>query len=205
MPSKLMPGTPSMFGGSRMPCQWIEVSWPWIEFGGSALETYRLTVSPSRQRRIGAGIDPLTVIAVRVLPVKFIGVSPMVRRKSVPESTSVWPGDLSAQDGLDHKPRPATAPPTASPWTKRRRDKPAPKPEDSVDIKDSNSASRWRRARTRAEKSMAYGRRTRAHIAADRNMEHAPDKRSEEHTSELQSLMRTSYAVFCLKKKKTKK
>src|SRR3546814_9458195 len=29
-----------------------------------------------------------------------------------------------------------------------------------------------------------------------------PDGRSEEHTSELQSLMRTSYAVFCLKKKK---
>src|SRR3546814_7281268 len=30
------------------------------------------------------------------------------------------------------------------------------------------------------------------------------DGRSEEHTSELQSLMRISYAVFCLKKKKTK-
>src|SRR3546814_6507256 len=29
--------------------------------------------------------------------------------------------------------------------------------------------------------------------------------RSEEHTSELQSLMRISYAVFCLKKKKTDK
>src|SRR3546814_6027466 len=29
------------------------------------------------------------------------------------------------------------------------------------------------------------------------------DPRSEEHTSELQSLMRISYAVFCLKKKKT--
>src|SRR3546814_9801318 len=29
--------------------------------------------------------------------------------------------------------------------------------------------------------------------------------RSEEHTSELQSLMRISYAVFCLKKKKTLK
>src|SRR3546814_5428312 len=28
------------------------------------------------------------------------------------------------------------------------------------------------------------------------------EKRSEEHTSELQSLMRISYAVFCLKKKK---
>src|SRR3546814_2005840 len=31
----------------------------------------------------------------------------------------------------------------------------------------------------------------------------APYPRSEEHTSELQSLMRISYAVFCLKKKKT--
>src|SRR3546814_8322465 len=30
-----------------------------------------------------------------------------------------------------------------------------------------------------------------------------PDYRSEEHTSELQSLMRISYAVFCLKKKIT--
>src|SRR3546814_10113104 len=36
---------------------------------------------------------------------------------------------------------------------------------------------------------------------------HAPvgaAERSEEHTSELQSLMRISYAVFCLKKKKNK-
>src|SRR3546814_2435004 len=31
----------------------------------------------------------------------------------------------------------------------------------------------------------------------------AGNLRSEEHTSELQSLMRISYAVFCLKKKKT--
>src|SRR3546814_8199474 len=40
------------------------------------------------------------------------------------------------------------------------------------------------------------GQRLRA--AADRD-------RSEEHTSELQSLMRSSYAVFCLKKKKEDK
>src|SRR3546814_9656476 len=33
----------------------------------------------------------------------------------------------------------------------------------------------------------------------------ARSARSEEHTSELQSLMRISYAVFCLKKKKQKK
>src|SRR3546814_3086234 len=32
----------------------------------------------------------------------------------------------------------------------------------------------------------------------------AAEPRSEEHTSELQSLMRISYAVFCLKKKNTK-
>src|SRR3546814_3487280 len=32
-----------------------------------------------------------------------------------------------------------------------------------------------------------------------------PARRSEEHTSELQSLMRISYAVFCLKKKKNLK
>src|SRR3546814_10357798 len=40
----------------------------------------------------------------------------------------------------------------------------------------------------------------RCHIAACRN---AGAPRSEEHTSELQSLMRISYAVFCLKKKKS--
>src|SRR3546814_7973422 len=32
---------------------------------------------------------------------------------------------------------------------------------------------------------------------------HWREERSEEHTSELQSLMRISYAVFCLKKKQT--
>src|SRR3546814_3488578 len=35
-----------------------------------------------------------------------------------------------------------------------------------------------------------------------RSRRYAHRKRSEEHTSELQSLMRISYAVFCLKKKK---
>src|SRR3546814_9471782 len=34
--------------------------------------------------------------------------------------------------------------------------------------------------------------------------ENVSEQRSEEHTSELQSLMRISYAVFCLKKKTTK-
>src|SRR3546814_1780197 len=38
----------------------------------------------------------------------------------------------------------------------------------------------------------------------DHNEARPHSSRSEEHTSELQSLMRNSYAVFCLKKKKTK-
>src|SRR3546814_2788788 len=43
-------------------------------------------------------------------------------------------------------------------------------------------------------------------VAINRQREYALRKRrrSEEHTSELQSLMRISYAVFCLKKKKNK-
>src|SRR3546814_2836330 len=46
-------------------------------------------------------------------------------------------------------------------------------------------------------------RRTRACIAHDRmERDQRATGRSEEHTSELQSLMRLSYAVFCLKKKK---
>src|SRR3546814_5496637 len=36
-------------------------------------------------------------------------------------------------------------------------------------------------------------------------IKHFGQSRSEEHTSELQSLMRISYAVFCLKKKTNKK
>src|SRR3546814_10826524 len=44
-------------------------------------------------------------------------------------------------------------------------------------------------------------------IALDRIVdgEQRRDLRSEEHTSELQSLMRISYAVFCLKKKQNTK
>src|SRR3546814_1552625 len=44
----------------------------------------------------------------------------------------------------------------------------------------------------------ANGRRSQAH-----ERDGHEERRSEEHTSELQSLMRISYAVFCLKKKKT--
>src|SRR3546814_4818291 len=42
-------------------------------------------------------------------------------------------------------------------------------------------------------------------IAVGRHQTIAMSRRSEEHTSELQSLMRISYAVFCLNKKKITK
>src|SRR3546814_8100444 len=42
------------------------------------------------------------------------------------------------------------------------------------------------------------------HVDRARRLRGALGRRSEEHTSELQSLMRISYAVFCLKKKKNK-
>src|SRR3546814_9270173 len=54
--------------------------------------------------------------------------------------------------------------------------------------------------------AVAGGRPVRAVMTAQwREMHRYPSRnRSEEHTSELQSLMRISYAVFCLKKKKRK-
>src|SRR3546814_3033577 len=45
-------------------------------------------------------------------------------------------------------------------------------------------------------------RQQRGHDGQRHGRHQAPQQRSEEHTSELQSLMRISYAVFCLKKKK---
>src|SRR3546814_4395715 len=92
----------------------------WIEVSSSRrLVTRSVTVSPSRQRSVGAGSMPLTVVAMRGAPVRLAGVCAISRLNSVPDSTAL--------------------------------------------------CAAWK---------------------------------SEEHTSELQSLMRISYAVFCLKKKK---
>src|SRR3546814_8712201 len=48
------------------------------------------------------------------------------------------------------------------------------------------------------------GREEPGHRRVTRRVLRIEQRRSEEHTSELQSLMRISYAVFCLKKKKKK-
>src|SRR3546814_9304689 len=61
-------------------------------------------------------------------------------------------------------------------------------------------AARHREARVIAHLAYAVA----AVVPANRNIDprRLEDRRSEEHTSELQSLMRISYAVFCLKKTK---
>src|SRR3546814_1773267 len=52
--------------------------------------------------------------------------------------------------------------------------------------------------------STPEGWRSKLTAPSDHSQPVNADWRSEEHTSELQSLMRISYAVFCLKKKKKK-
>src|SRR3546814_8999360 len=56
----------------------------------------------------------------------------------------------------------------------------------------------------RGQPGSAAPRRGARQPAVRRLRRPVPLRRSEEHTSELQSLMRISYAVFCLKKKKKK-
>src|SRR3546814_8956559 len=55
----------------------------------------------------------------------------------------------------------------------------------------------------RSTSSVSYGSPASSSAAWDAREQDPGLKRSEEHTSELQSLMRISYAVFCLKKNKT--
>src|SRR3546814_10132460 len=60
----------------------------------------------------------------------------------------------------------------------------------------------WPAEETEFEKNMMMGGQTRATLCDESIVGELPFLgRSEEHTSELQSLMRISYAVFCLKKK----
>src|SRR3546814_6404458 len=58
---------------------------------------------------------------------------------------------------------------------------------------------------TQATTNHRFIRKVLASMSRGLQMDHHPAHRSEEHTSELQSLMRISYAVFCLKKKTTTK
>src|SRR3546814_3278928 len=96
---------------------------------------------------------------------------------------------------------------------RRRGDRHVAPPRRAAD----DAAGGARGARTRGRRAHARAQHRQRRIAArvraaGRNRPSLPRRargtgageRSEEHTSELQSLMRISYAVFCLKKKKTK-
>src|SRR3546814_6346393 len=95
-------------------------------------------------------------------------------------------GDIPVADLPDPLPRPAARHPARS----------CAQPLDR--------ASRGRPRGDPAVGPASGGGRDAGRVAASSTHD-ARDTRSEEHTSELQSLMRISYAVFCLKKKTTKK
>src|SRR3546814_5576653 len=70
------------------------------------------------------------------------------------------------------------------------------------ELRDQYAAAAAELARLKAENKLwkHYAKETMHAVLSGAPLPPAP--RSEEHTSELQSLMRISYAVFCLKKKK---
>src|SRR3546814_10431898 len=71
----------------------------------------------------------------------------------------------------------------------------------NVDVKPARLTSDGKRATVDTTLNRKDGKPP---IAVSFSMRDDNGERSEEHTSELQSLMRISYAVFCLKKKKSK-
>src|SRR3546814_3049135 len=98
---------------------------------------------------------------------------------------SDWSSDVCSSDLIDQ--------PAARPERRLRRD----------DMVADGKLTQQRRGHRR-HAARLYPARLGALDQRDPFLEHLDGRRSEEHTSELQSLMRISYAVFCLKKKKTK-
>src|SRR3546814_2872224 len=68
--------------------------------------------------------------------------------------------------------------------------------QDSADVVRMNP-----RHRKTDDTGAVFGAEQSDAVLARQRLAQRADQRSEEHTSELQSLMRNSYAVFCLKKK----
>src|SRR3546814_10031397 len=66
---------------------------------------------------------------------------------------------------------------------------------------DENGIVRYLEGSSSLESNGSELSRSEEYLGSGLSVEWMPNDRSEEHTSELQSLMRNSYAVFCLKKK----
>src|SRR3546814_3840503 len=120
-----------------------------------------------------------------------------------------WSSDVCSSDLVDRQLACLAAPATQVHQCLVDRDLPQPAPERAA-----VAAPEVADPRDHLEHRLLQHVRRRIAVAADaqgqgehRALEAAVDLfegRSEEHTSELQSLMRISYAVFCLKKKNTK-
>src|SRR3546814_1730686 len=80
------------------------------------------------------------------------------------------------------------------------RHRPARNHAESARIRYGRDQMAFRHPAHRAAEDRGVGAKK---VASARHQLRKAAARSEEHTSELQSLMRISYAVFCLKKKKT--
>src|SRR3546814_3984172 len=106
---------------------------------------------------------------------------------------SDWSSDVCSSDLLVHAQRQLSDPQRGPDYFNRLRNE-----FDKGTINGERVRRRLRDRQTRAAAALANSdvdlSAEQLQIVADR---------SEEHTSELQSLMRTSYAVFCLKKKNT--
>src|SRR3546814_5528470 len=111
---------------------------------------------------------------------------------------SDWSSDVCSSD-LGHRPLYG-----ALPWARRRAQLPVDDGERSRSRRREHLPGRG----ARQSRYLLCRRRPAAddggHLSALRRQARSRRRRgrSEEHTSELQSLMRNSYAVFCLKKKK---
>src|SRR3546814_7043286 len=110
------------------------------------------------------------------------------------------PIEVAGDDGFGEPrsrigPRHATAPMETATGTSA--------PARIVWVNPSSVLSHWSRLSTTGFTSRPMRASTDRHAARTALRVAVPTTRSEEHTSELQSLMRISYAVFCLKKKNT--
>src|SRR3546814_4254075 len=129
-------------------------------------------------------------------------------------SSDVCSSDLKAKpprttDCLPHR-RPTTAPTS---WRSISSGRSEPHPEGNGQLRADRRTGHRLLGRADSAIHPQFPYRGGAHAASARPCARAGEavrctgerpqrRRSEEHTSELQSLMRTSYAVFCLKKKK---
>src|SRR3546814_7925850 len=107
---------------------------------------------------------------------------------------SDWSSDVCSSDLIPHE-RPYRTPQTHHPRALRRTSAGG----------GQSGACQWRTCEPRRARQAARNAARRPGDGEGRGRgPRAQHDRSEEHTSELQSLMRISYAVFCLKKKKYK-